>query len=252
MSITNMSEAVSLGVLFMVAGTFAASKLRDLTWGKLFRSSPSAERLISSAKSRYRLLHKRVYLVEEPKPVFAFRMFSDVIKGRCFDCATDDSFSCESLDCNSCSLPCPCRTCGKYQSRTQGLIITRQYPDEVRKEHFMQTTPILWLSTVPTENAIDPAKLTLLTDYLIHFMDSSQNGVILVDGLEYMITSNDFPRTLKAVDRWTEMAMTSRTRIIISIDRRAFDPKELAFLERDREVVRPDAKDAWRVIPERI
>jgi hypothetical protein len=46
--------------------------------------------------------------------------------------------------------------------------------------------------------------------------------------------------------------MTSNTRIIISLDPRSFDRKELALLERNREVVRPDAKDSWRVVPERL
>lgn len=206
----------------------------------------------SSEKASYRLLHKRVYLVKEPKPEFSFKVFADILKGRCFDCENDDSFPCESLECASCKLPCPCRECKKYKSRPQGLIITRQFPDDVRRKHFIQTTPITWLSTVAGKDNMDPAKLSLLTDYLVNFMERSQNGVVLVDGLEYLVTSNDFGRVLKAVDRWTESAMTSASRLIISIDPRAFDPKELALLEKNKEVVRPDAGEAWQIIPERI
>lgn len=220
--------------------------------GQMSLSAPTQERLVSSSKAKFRLLHRYVYLVEEPKPEFSFKMFSDILKGRCFDCENDESFTCESLDCSACSLPCPCRECTKYKSRPQGLIVTRQFPKDVRGKYYLQTTPIIWLSTVAGADNMDPAKLSLLTDYLVNFMEKSQNGVLVVDGLEYLITSNDFHRVLRAVDRWTETAMVSNSRLIMTVDARSFDPKELAMMERNREVVRPDAAEAWRIIPERI
>jgi hypothetical protein len=214
--------------------------------------SPASEAARSSEKATYRLLHRHVYLVEEEKPDFSFEIFSDILKGRCFDCMNDDAFPCESLECAACKLPCPCRSCTKYKSRPQGMVVTRQYPNDVREEHFLQTTPILWLSTVSGKDNMDPAKLNLLTDFLVNFMDRSHNGVVLVDGLEYLVTSNDFNRVLKAIDRWTESAMTSDCRLILSLDPRTFDQRELALLEKNKEVVRPDAKEKWQVIPERI
>ena len=214
--------------------------------------SPASEAARSSEKASYRLLHRHVYLVEEEKPNFSFEIFADILKGRCFDCMNDDAFPCESLECSACKLPCPCRTCTKYKSRPQGMVVTRQYPNDVREDHYLQTTPIIWLSTVAGKDNMDPAKLNLLTDYLVNFMDRSHNGVVLVDGLEYLVTSNDFTRVLKAIDRWTESAMTSDCRLILSLDPRTFDQRELALLEKNKEVVRPDAKEKWQVIPERI
>ncbi|HIJ16239.1 MAG TPA: DUF835 domain-containing protein [Thermoplasmata archaeon] len=204
---------------------------------------PRTEAMVSSSKASYRLLHRHVYLVEEEKPDFSFKMFADILKGRCFDCENDDSFPCESLECGTCRLPCPCRTCTKYKSRAQGLIVTRQYPHEVRSKFFIQTTPILWLSTVAGKENMDPAKMSLLTDYLINFMEKSHNGVVLVDGIEYLVTSNDFPKVAKSLDRWAETAMTSDCRLVITVDPRAFSDRELALLEKNKEVVRPSADD---------
>jgi hypothetical protein len=214
--------------------------------------APAHEKMSSASKSKFRLLHRRVYLVEESKPAFGMDLFTDSLKGRCFDCADDESFACESLDCGNCSLPCPCKKCKKYKTRTQGLIVTRLFPKDVRKKYFLQTTPIIWLSTVAGKDNMDPAKLSLLTDFLINSMEKTQNGVVLVDGIEYLITSNDFHRVLRAIDRWSETAMASATRLIISVDPRAFDEKDLAMLERNREVVRPEASEPWKVIPEPI
>jgi len=215
-------------------------------------ATPVTERLASSSRAKFNLIHRHVYLVEEPKPDYSFTLFSDILKGRCFDCGNDESFPCESLECHSCGLPCPCRQCEKYRSRPQGFIVTRQFSKDVRSKYFIQTTPILWLSTVAGKDNMDPSKLSLLTDYLVNFMEKSQNAVVLVDGIEYLITSSDFSRTLRAIDRWTETAMASNTRLILSIDQRSFDAKELAILERNREVVKPDAAEKWMIIPERV
>ena len=237
-----LSSASSVQMAVTLLGLFKKqSKTRGVT-----------EKMASSTKSAYKLLHRHVYLVEEAKPSFAFKIFTDILKNRCYDCENDNSFTCESLDCSACRLPCPCRECAKHLSRPQGLIVSRQFPREIRATHFLQTTPILWLSTVAGKDNMDPAKLNMLTDYIVTFLERSQNGVVLVDGLEYLVTSNDFQKVLKAVDRWTDSAMTSNSRLIVSADPRAFELKELALLERNREVVRPDARESWRIIPEKI
>ncbi len=105
--------------------------------GQMVMAVPTQEKLLSSSKAKYKLLHRFIYMVEEPKPDFAFKIFTDILKGRCTDCGNDDSFPCESLDCTSCKLPCPCRNCMKYRSRPQGLIITRQFPHQVRAKCFL-------------------------------------------------------------------------------------------------------------------
>ena len=233
-----MVETISL---FAAAHATALIGAGALGWFRIRRpkAAPISEAMVSSAKASYILLHRHVYLVEEEKPDFSFKMFADILRGRCFDCENDDSFSCESLECATCRLPCPCRTCTKYRSRAQGLIVTRQFPNAVRSRYFIQTTPILWLSTVAGKDNMDPAKISLLTDYLVSFMEKSQNGVVLVDGIEYLVTSNDFPKVAKSLDRWVETAMTTACRLVVTVDPRAFSPKELALLEKHKVVVRP-------------
>jgi hypothetical protein len=73
-----------------------------------------------------------------------------------------------------------------------------------------------------------------------------------VDGIEYLATTNDFQRVLRAIDRWTDATMTSSTKLMITVDPRSFERRELALLERNREVVRPDAKEPWKIIPEPV
>lgn len=235
-----MAGETSLAALLVIIGIAISGLIFSvaIARGQMVMMTPTVEAAVSSTKSSYELLHRRAYLVEEEKPELSFDIFADILKGRCFDCEDDESFPCESIDCSQCMLPCPCRECTKYASRAQGLIVTRQYPGDIRSQFFIQTTPIVWLSTVAGEDNLDPAKLSLLTDMLSNFMERAQNGVILVDGIEYLMTSNEFSRVLKTVDRWSEIAMTSSSRLIISLDPRAFEPRELALLENNKEVIR--------------
>ncbi len=234
-----MTGDVSISALSVVTGIAMSGLLFAfaIARGHMQVREPAAEAKTSSSKAAYELLHRRIYLVEEEKPVLSLEIFADVLRGRCFDCEDDESFPCESIDCSTCNLPCPCRECGKYASRAQGLLVTRQHPLKIRSEFYLQTTPIIWLSSVAGSENLDPAKLSLLTDMLVNFMERSQNGVVLVEGIEYLVSSNDFPKILKAVDRWAEAAMESATRLIISLDPRVFDSREIALLEKGKEII---------------
>ncbi len=239
-SVAWMAGGMSLVALSVVVGIAISGLIFSvaIARGQMVMMTPTVEVAVSSTKASYGLLHRRVYLVEEEKPELSLDIFVDILKGRCFDCEDDESFPCESIDCSQCVLPCPCRECSKYASRAQGLIITRQYPGDIRSQFYIQTTPIIWLSTVAGEDNLDPAKLSLLTDMIVNFMERSQNGVILVDGIEYLMTSNEFSRVLMVIDRWSEIAMTSSSRLIISLDPRAFESRELALLESNKEIIR--------------
>jgi hypothetical protein len=236
-SIENVITLLLMGSIILVSLLFAFSLGR----GRMsIGISPMSEARAAGIKSTYRLPQRHTYLVEDPRSDFPYTLLTDILLGRCFDCEDDESFSCESVGCITCTLPCPCKVCKKYKSRPQGLIITRQFPSDVRKKHALQTTPILWLTTIAGKDNVDPSKLGLLTEYILHFMEDSKNGIVLVDGLEYMISSNDFSRVLKAVEMWTETAMASASRLLLSIDPKAYEKKDLAVLERGREIVSPN------------
>lgn len=205
---------------------------------------PVAEPLSKGSKAKYKLVAGRIYLVEEKQPHFSFALFSEILRSRCHDCANDESFACESLDCSKCTLPCPCKECNLYEGRTRGLVVTRRHPGEIRMEYFIQTTPVIWLTSIPGKDNMDPSKLGLLTDIIVDFLQKSENGVVLVEGIEYLVTANDFQKVLRAIDRWSEVAMSRSSRLVLSLDPRAFDLKEIALIERNRETVRPEEKSS--------
>ena len=54
---------------------------------------------------------------------------------------------------------------------------------------------------------------------------------------EHLMINNDFPRVLKFIEHVNEIVMQKHALFLVSIDSRAFDPKELALLERNADVI---------------
>lgn len=115
----------------------------------------------------------------------------------------------------------------------EGLYITRQHPNHVEKRHGPLTLRVVWLSTTLGRDYVDPHNLGALTNLIHGFSDGSGRTVILLDGLEYLLINNDYPRILKFMETLHEIVMQRRCVLLVSVDERAFEPREMALLERN-------------------
>lgn len=120
-------------------------------------------------------------------------------------------------------------------NKTVGMAVTRQHPDLVRQKYGLENTPIFWLATRAGEGVISPTNLGILTHTMIKFVEDHENGVILLDGLEYLVSNNDFNKVLRVIDQVNDHISQSGSRLILPVDPRAFEPRELALLERNME-----------------
>ena len=122
-----------------------------------------------------------------------------------------------------------------------GLCITRQYPATVRQEWGLEKTPIIWLSNQLGKVYVNPSNIGILGDTVIRFIEKADDSVVMIDGVEFLIVNNGFDKVLKMIHRVTEVVMEYRSRLIISVDPRALDTRELALLERNMEIIEGDA-----------
>lgn len=166
-----------------------------------------------------------VYLLHDEKADPAFALFSELV---------------------SLPLTPAAEIPGKEESATatleflipRGLVITREFPDKVRERHKLAVTPIIWLTETPGELRVAPTSLAVLTDTIIRFMESNPNSIVLVEGIEYIMTFNEFRKVLRSLDSLNETAWITKGRLLITVNPKAFDERELALLERDRLVVK--------------
>jgi len=157
---------------------------------------------------KYNFAQGKTYIVEEAPPDISFDAFVNIIS-----------------------------TAGDSTKKAVGLAISRQHPDLIKQKYGLEATPIFWLATRAGDDVIAPTTLGILTHMLVKFIEENQNGVILLDGIEYLISNNDFNKVLRVIDQINDHISQSRSLLIIPVDPRAFSSKELALLERNVEKV---------------
>jgi two-component system cell cycle response regulator len=143
------------------------------------------------------------YLIEEKKPDLSYRLFEMLL-----------------------------------QEGLPGLVITRQYPERVRRERGIRDSRILWLSHTPGDDYHNPTAIGTLAKTIGKFIEGHGGEcVILLDGIEYLIINNGFLQTLMFVEHVNEFVMQRRALVLLPVSPDALEEKELALLERNVEVV---------------
>ncbi len=166
-----------------------------------------------------------VYLIYDDKPDSAFGLFSDLVSLPLRPDA-DVPFKEDSASATlEFLIP-------------RGLVVTREFPDNVRKERNLQVTPIIWLTESTGERRIAPTSLAVLTDTIIRFMETNPNSIVLMEGIEYIMTFNDFRKVMRSLDSLNETAWISKARLLVAVHPKAFEDKDLALLERNRTILR--------------
>jgi|GEM_PF-3882947 len=115
------------------------------------------------------------------------------------------------------------------QHGAPGLCLSRILPDTIRKIYSLEKTPILWLTTnkVPNQHCISPSNIVDLSSAVINFLEKSNDGIVLFDGLEYLISQNNFRSILNLIQLLNDKIMLNHGKIILPLDPDIMDPKEL-------------------------
>ena len=156
-----------------------------------------------------------VYLVKEKRPGIAFAMFKEAV-----------------------------------DHHAMGMVITREHPNRLKQTHEFDATKILWLTRRVGEDHVDPTELTRLSMTISKFIEGTPKSVVLVEGLEYLITQNDFETVLRFVNHLHDFVLAHDCAVIIVLDPRVLSTRELALLERSARVV--ESGEYSIVKPERL
>lgn len=117
-----------------------------------------------------------------------------------------------------------------------GLALTRTHPQKLREGLGLDKTPVLWLGeTSPQEGVQALDSLEELNYTVAKFARDSGNSVVLLDGLEYLIQRNDFSKVLRMVYHLKEIVAKNNGRLLLPVDPRTFEAREMALLERETE-----------------
>ena len=171
--------------------------LKDLSEITGFKIVPLMEKAVDTAQ-RYHFEPGVMYLFDKRKSSQSWEVFADQVKH---------------------NIP--------------GLCVTRQSPKKIRELYGLEKTPIIWLTGgegVPGEIAMKPDNLTGLGATLGKFLAQTKGGLILLDGVEYLMTRNGYDAVLKLIHFHNDRVMTSDCMVLSSIDPLTMEERQYRIL----------------------
>lgn len=122
-----------------------------------------------------------------------------------------------------------------------GYIVSRRNPARIAEEFGFKDVQVTWVSTAPGEGAVDPSKLGLIAQNIMDFLQTHREGVVLFDGIESVMVHNDFNRTARMLGQINDFVMQYQGYLLLPVDPRAFDARELAMIQKDFERISAQA-----------
>jgi parallel beta-helix repeat protein len=117
-----------------------------------------------------------------------------------------------------------------------GLCITRTNPDKAREKHGIDCD-FLWLSRNEHEDSIKPTNLGAILQRSKIFMSDADKGIVVLDGLDYLIVQNGFTQALKFMHLLNEAVSATDSKIVVSFNPQSLDEEKRALLTSDMEVI---------------
>lgn len=118
----------------------------------------------------------------------------------------------------------------------RGLVITRTHPARVQQQYGLDC-PIMWIAKniKPASGVIslEPTRLMKIHSTISDFFKANPGSVVLLDGLEYLITENGFAPVMKAIQLTNEEVAMSSSYLLVPVDPRTLETQQLGFLERE-------------------
>ncbi len=97
------------------------------------------------------------------------------------------------------------------------LLITKDDPDEVKKEYNLKNVNIVWISYVPSPKSIKPKELEKLKDIIERNLGRGAK-VIMWDAFDFMVAINGFDRMLDFLKEIREDVKSTNTILLFNVE----------------------------------
>lgn len=118
-------------------------------------------------------------------------------------------------------------------SGTEGLCITRTAPARIREKYKLQRTPVIWLTDEVVDGEKSIHSLQDLSILVSNYVQKASKPVILVDGVEYLISHKGFESVYHLMQAKRTQMEANEGILIIPFFRDAIETKEAKLLERE-------------------
>ena len=117
---------------------------------------------------------------------------------------------------------------------TPCLCVTREYPEKVKDRWDLKGVPFLWLS-MDQERAYsrDPANIAMIYSDVKTFITENKGCMVLLSGLEYLISQNGFQKVLKLLQHINDKIAVTDSILIAPISPLTLPEADLKMLEKE-------------------
>lgn len=115
-----------------------------------------------------------------------------------------------------------------FSSGFKGLCITKHNPKDLRKKYDLD---IIFFQ-------LSPKSLVEIVDRIEKFVESTKKGIVLFEGIDKIIEENNFLDTLNLLEDINDRVMPSSSSLVVALDTSKLNRKEIAFLERNLEIIK--------------
>jgi two-component system chemotaxis response regulator CheY len=157
-------------------------------------------------KKKYGIKGGAIYMVEEHEPKEAYNIFSTLtITG------------------------------------TPGMILSRTSPKEVQERFKVGPAKMIWLTynKINEVECIEPTGPGLIYKRVSEFIQEHGKCVVMMDGLEYIISQTTFGGAQKLVQAIHDDVMLTDSIILVPLDINVLDQKQIHFLSRELKNIKP-------------
>jgi isoleucyl-tRNA synthetase len=117
------------------------------------------------------------------------------------------------------------------------ICFTRDFPKKLKDEFNFGETRVYWLSNIGKKDTIKPKNLEKLSLSMEQFLSKDEGGLILLSGIEYLITNNSFLTVLRLIQSLRDQVAVSNSILIIPVNPSTLEGSQLKLLEREVDVI---------------
>lgn len=118
-------------------------------------------------------------------------------------------------------------------SGMEGLMVTRILPKKIRQKYGLEKTPIIWLNDEKIEGQITINNVQDLSIAISNFVTKAQKPVILIDGIEFLISRSGFDSVYRFLQTKRSQIESTDSILVLPLFKDALDPKEAKLVQRE-------------------
>ncbi len=117
------------------------------------------------------------------------------------------------------------------------ICFTRDFPKKLRDQFNFGEAKVYWLSNIGKKETIRPKNLEKLSLSIEQFLAKDEHGVILLSGIEYLITNNNFITVLRLIQSMRDQVAVANSILILPVNPSVLEKSQLKLLEREVDVI---------------